>query len=466
MYRGKFVLSLLLFIVLMIQAETVSITGTVKKTGATTGLAGVKVNLAKFPAISANTDASGAFTLAGPTSILVQVARAATLQLAIKGSVIVFSTASSDVAGRVEIFSSDGKRIAAQDIKSHHGDYSTVTLPELSSGFNIMQLTVNGEQFTRTLMSVDGNIFLYASKNDLHSRGEFKLAKQAADAATIDSLVVSKTGYTTKSIPIDSYTKQNVVIELDSITGSTGKCTREAMQEIVNGYLAAIAAGDSMKMALASNATYTENMKASSFKKGIWTTKLKVSFHRDFFDVDSCSAYVELMDSVSTHAYNVGAQIRTLNGKITSISALVADSGDWALKGRKDVATQVRISSAEKWTTIPVAQQNTRAVIQAAGDAYLTCFLDSTKVKVPWGNPCARLEGSMYTGDAKDPGGNTGSCNVGVPQKVDINDRHYIIDVDMGIVDIFCKFAGSMPDSHLFRIENGKLRYVHTISIQ
>jgi hypothetical protein len=275
--------------------------------------------------------------------------------------------------------------------------------------------------------------------------------------------MATKTGFTTKKVPIDVYTKSDIVIEMDS---GGGKCTRESLQEIVNGYLAALVAGDPLKMALADNAKYIEDLKNSSFTKGIWTVKPKVSFHRDFLDVDSCSAYVELYDSVNAHAYNIGAQIRIVNGLITEISALVADSGDWSIKGRVDIVKMVKISSAEKWTTIPKAQQNDRATIKAAGDAYLDCFLDSTKVTVPWGTPCARLEGSMYTGNASNPGGSSGTCNVGVPQGVNITDRHYIVDGDMGSVDIFCKFGGGMPDSHLFRIENGKLRYVHTISIQ
>ncbi|MCX7726445.1 MAG: hypothetical protein N2053_06320, partial [Chitinispirillaceae bacterium] len=164
--------------------------------------------------------------------------------------------------------------------------------------------------------------------------------------------------------------------------------------------------------------------------------------------------------------YNIGAQIRTSGGKIIEISALVADSGDWAIKGRSDIAKMTRISSGEKWTIIPPEKRDTRETIKAAGDAYLDCFLDSTKVTVPWGTPCARLEGSMYTGNAENPGVSSGTCDGGIPQGLKITDRRYVIDVEMGTVDIFCKFGGSMPDSHLFRVENGKLRYVHTISIQ
>lgn len=112
-----------------------------------------------------------------------------------------------------------------------------------------------------------------------------------------------------------------------------------------------------------------------------------------------------------------------------------------------------------------IQAENAPEVIKAAGDAYLDLFDDET-VKVPWGSPCARLEGAAYTGNKNNLNDPNQSCNVGVPSGVMINNRVYVIDVDMGTVNIFCKFGGAMPDSHLFRVENGKLRFVHTISIQ
>ncbi len=43
-------------------------------------------------------------------------------------------------------------------------------------------------------------------------------------------------------------------------------------------------------------------------------------------------------------------------------------------------------------------------------------------------------------------------------------DRRYVIDETLGTVDIFLTF-GSIPDSHEFRVEKGKIRYVHTMSV-
>jgi hypothetical protein len=78
------------------------------------------------------------------------------------------------------------------------------------------------------------------------------------------------------------------------------------------------------------------------------------------------------------------------------------------------------------------------------------------------------LEGGAYTGK----GVATDSCNVGVPSGVKLVNRQYVIDEEYGTVDIIMDFggtagkvgAGGLPDSHEFRIEGGKLRYVHTLS--
>ena len=63
------------------------------------------------------------------------------------------------------------------------------------------------------------------------------------------------------------------------------------------------------------------------------------------------------------------------------------------------------------------------------------------------------------------------SCDVGVPSGVNIANRRFGVDPIIGAVVAFCTFgAGNAnggsgaPDAHLFRVENGKLRYVHTVT--
>lgn len=45
--------------------------------------------------------------------------------------------------------------------------------------------------------------------------------------------------------------------------------------------------------------------------------------------------------------------------------------------------------------------------------------------------------------------------------------RRFVIDETVGSVDVLCDFSalGTMPDSHEIRLENGKVKYVHTITV-
>jgi len=73
----------------------------------------------------------------------------------------------------------------------------------------------------------------------------------------------------------------------------------------------------------------------------------------------------------------------------------------------------------------------------------------------------------MHTGNGLP----TDTCAEGVPSGVNIVNRRFIVDRTIGAVVVFCTFGASSPngrsgapDTHLFRVENGKLRYVHTLT--
>ncbi len=88
---------------------------------------------------------------------------------------------------------------------------------------------------------------------------------------------------------------------------------------------------------------------------------------------------------------------------------------------------------------------------------------------VPWGAQCARLEGGAYT-DARGTGGNT--CSLGLPSTIKVTDRRYVVDEELGAVSIFLGFPGldrdapdkSVPDSHFFRVQGGRLAFINTLS--
>ena len=81
-------------------------------------------------------------------------------------------------------------------------------------------------------------------------------------------------------------------------------------------------------------------------------------------------------------------------------------------------------------------------------------------------NGCARLEGGVYSNPENKP---DASCTGGPPLEgsVEIVNRRFIVDVDMGAVAGLANFGdeNGWPDSHIFRLENGKLLYIHTLTV-
>jgi hypothetical protein len=54
------------------------------------------------------------------------------------------------------------------------------------------------------------------------------------------------------------------------------------------------------------------------------------------------------------------------------------------------------------------------------------------------------------------------SCNSGMR----ITNRRFVVDPEIGAVVVLSRFSDNkLPDSHLFRLENGKIRYVHTLTV-
>ena len=241
-----------------------------------------------------------------------------------------------------------------------------------------------------------------------------------------------------------------------------GVCDRADLQASTESYLAAQAMGDTSPMKLGSWMDYMENLDESTLSTGLISKPEKIDFHRSIYDTQSCSSFTEMVVTDPAHPYVLGALVSARGGTIGSIDVMVTDAKNgWLF----NPANTLKYSQAENWGEIPLADRDTRETLLAAANAYLDDFNDK-KAVVPWGTPCERLEGGMYTSKAA-PGQSLpdDSCNVGVPSGVKIVDRQYVVDPELGAVTVFNHLGtNAEPDSHTFRIEHGKIRYVHTIT--
>jgi len=240
-------------------------------------------------------------------------------------------------------------------------------------------------------------------------------------------------------------------------------CSREGLQRAADLYIAAQTKGDTSGLPLAMGLGYMENVAPADINKGLIKKAMKIDHHRSLLDTSSCQTFTEAIVTNKEEPYVLGTRLRVNRDKIAEIEILWTTTGYWLF----NADTYLKYSSTEKWDVIPADKRDTRETLVAAASAYLDAFLEGKKDLVPWGYPCNRTEGGMHTGN----GSPMDSCDVGVPSGVNISNRRFVVDPTIGSVVAFCTFgAGNAnggsgsPDTHLFRVEGGKLRYVHTLT--
>jgi hypothetical protein len=234
-------------------------------------------------------------------------------------------------------------------------------------------------------------------------------------------------------------------------------CTRNGLQAATDLYIEAQGKGDPSGMLLAPGLAYIENLQVVDIKSGVIQKPLKIDFHRTLIDQATCQTFTEQIVTDKSHPYVIGTRLRVNHDKIAEIESLVTQQGDWLF----NADNYFKWSPGEDWGTIPAAQRDSRATLEAAANAYFDAFLEQKLDAVPWGTPCNRTEGGIHTGK----GVPEDSCTVGVPSGVNIVARRFIVDETIGAVVAFCTFGvGGLPDTHLFRVEKGKLRFVHTLT--
>jgi hypothetical protein len=240
-------------------------------------------------------------------------------------------------------------------------------------------------------------------------------------------------------------------------------CTREGLQRAVDLYIEAQTKGDTSGMPLAMGLGYMENVARADINTGVIKKAMKIDFHRSLLDTATCQTFTEVIVTDKANPWVLGTRLRVNHDKIAELEILWTTTGYWLF----NADNYLKWSSSEDWSTIPANRRDTRDTLVAAANAYLDAFLEGKGDLVPWGYPCNRTEGGAHTGR----GVPEDTCQVGVPSGVNISNRRFVVDATTGAVVAFCTFgAGNpnggsgAPDTHLFRVENGKLRYVHTLT--
>ena len=254
-----------------------------------------------------------------------------------------------------------------------------------------------------------------------------------------------------------------LLIPANGLAQNQRSCSRDSLKKAVDLYITAQAKGDRSILPLVTGLDYKENLASFDINNGIINKSMKINFHRTIYDEATCQTFSEVIVTNPAEPYVIGTRLRVVTDKISELEIIWTTTGYWLF----NADNYLEYSSKEDWGEIPAGKRDTRETLLYAANSYLDAFIDDRRDIVPWGYPCVRIEGGAYTGK----GVPEDSCEVGVPSGANIVNRRYVIDETLGAVVIFCNFGAGTPgggsgapDTHLFRVENGKLRYVHTLT--
>ena len=250
---------------------------------------------------------------------------------------------------------------------------------------------------------------------------------------------------------------------LPHIASAEISCVRGGLQEAVDLYIEAQSTGDVSGLPLANGLGYWENEQRIDIDGGMIMKALQIDHHMSLLDADSCQTFTEVIVADPVEPYVLGTRMRINHDKIAEIEIVWTTTGYWLF----NADAYLQISAGEDWGPIPPEDRDSRGTLVSSANAYLDAFLEGKIDLVPWGFPCERIEGGAYTGRSSP----ADSCEVGVPAGVNIANRRFVVDELIGAVVVYCTFGAGgpdggsgAPDTHLFRVEEGRLRYVHTLT--
>ncbi|MEI9815184.1 MAG: hypothetical protein WDO18_22170 [Acidobacteriota bacterium] len=234
-------------------------------------------------------------------------------------------------------------------------------------------------------------------------------------------------------------------------------CTRPGLQAAADLYAAAQTKGDTAGMPLAMSVAYIENNKIMPIAEGIIKKPMKIDHTFSLIDTATCQTFTQVIITDKAAPHVLGTRLRINHGLIAEIETVWTTTGYWLF----NADAYLKYATTENWGPIAEAKRDSRSALESAANSYLDAFLEGKMDLVPWGFPCNRTEGGAHSGKGEA----TDTCQDGVPSGVNIVARHYVVDETVGAIVAFCTFGvNGSADTHMFRLENGKLRFAHTLT--
>lgn len=249
-------------------------------------------------------------------------------------------------------------------------------------------------------------------------------------------------------------------------------CTRHDLAILARRYITAQSTGSPSWISPLFNELiiYTENLLpkpvphiTNSTTLSILNHALKIDHVLTLLDTTSCATYTELIAS-SPVPYIIGTQIHfsipiDSNGTVTilSIDSIVTTRGDLFFSNYTP-SHALHHTFLEDWSPLPTALLTPRTTLLTAANAYYDYFTNHS-ISVPWGTPCTRLEGGYLTASS--------NCSDGIPDPAGLTrtgERKVVVDEVLGAVSGLSNFGGLGADVHLFRVVEGRIRGIRSMT--
>jgi hypothetical protein len=198
---------------LLYAAESNTLEGTVKD-AADKGIEGVKISLVKLQDATATTDATGAFSVDISGGVGVAVPHSMSIDnmrhFGVQGKALQFRLDAGCNNASVSVFRGSGQLVSTMEMGRLRMGMQKQVLPELVSGFYVVQVSIDGHITNLNLLTTGREYFIDDASAATSNRKPV-MATAAANEA-VDTVVATKSGYETSKVAITSYTLKNVAV--------------------------------------------------------------------------------------------------------------------------------------------------------------------------------------------------------------------------------------------------------------
>ena len=228
---------------------------------------------------------------------------------------------------------------------------------------------------------------------------------------------------------------------------ASADCDRKCLNDLVDGYRAALVEHDASLLPLAPNARYTENAQDLKFTDGLWGTLTGWGSYKLYIDdpEEGQVGFVGVTDEAGMSGL-LCTRIRVVNRKVTEVEALITRKETATGFTRPDGLTDPKVAPklAGFFEDVPESARESRKDLIAQTDLYFDGIEKSSGSIVPFAPDVIRVENgtqtcpSTFGAISKD--GKPASCAEGLDSHIfeyiyPISPRRYqVVDRERGIV--------------------------------